>query len=564
MSGTYILLNIAGAVALLLWATRMVRTGVDRAYGSEMRRLQKRAASTRLGASLAGLVLAVGLQGSTAVALLIAGSIASGITAAGVGLAVLLGADLGSALVVQVLSLDLSLLIPVLLLVGVTTFLTGHRRTVRQAGRIIVGIALILIALGMIGDASAPLRESRLVPVWTGYLVGDPLAAFLTAALLTWAMHSGVAAVLLIVSLAANGVIPLPLALVFVLGANLGSSAIAVLLTRNHVREARQVPLANLMIRGLCAVAILALLQAVDVANLLDGLPAAQATVLFHVGFNMLVLVVGLSVLRGAIGLSGVILPVPDPAAGPDGLVTPARATSLNPDVVGQPRQALAAAIREILNMSDTVSVMLREVIDVFETGDRTRINQIAKMDDTVDRQHTEIKLYLAGVGRQELSAEESRRCLELTGYCIKLEQAGDIIVKNLLSLAAKKRALEVDFSKQGWRELRALHDSVSANLQLALNVLVSGDKDAARELIEEKDHVRHLERVTTEQHMARLRSGSIKTIETSEIHLDAVRDLKQINGLLTSAAYPILEQSGDLLDSRLVSDPSDGVPTTR
>jgi len=564
MSGTYTLLNIAGAVALLLWATRMVRTGVDRAYGSEMRRLQKRAASTRLGAAMAGLALAVGLQGSTAVALLVAGSIASGITTTAVGLAVLLGADLGSALVVQVLSLDLSLLIPVLLLVGVTTFLTGHRRTVRQAGRIVVGIALILIALGMIGDASAPLRESRLVPVWTGYLAGDPLAAFLTAALLTWAMHSGVAAVLLIVSLAANSVISMPLALVFVLGANLGSSAISVLLTRNHMREARRVPLANLIVRGICAIAILALLQVVDVAGLLSGFQAAQATVLFHVGFNLLVLIVGLAVIRGAIGLSGMILPIPDLSSNGEGLATPERATSLDPEVVGQPRQALAAAIREILNMSDTVSVMLREVIEVFDTGDRARIQQIAKMDDVVDLQHTEIKMYLAGIGRQVLSAEESRRCLELTGYCIKLEQAGDIIVKNLLSLAVKKRALEVDFSKQGWRELRALHDSVSANLQLALNVLVSGDKDAARELIAEKDHVRHLERVTTDKHLERLRSGSVKTIETSEIHLDAVRDLKQINGLLTSAAYPILEQSGDLLASRLVNDPPDGVPTTR
>ncbi|MEM8589057.1 MAG: Na/Pi cotransporter family protein [Pseudomonadota bacterium] len=554
MSGTFTLISIAGAVALLLWATRMVRTGVDRAYGTQMRWLQKRAASTRLGAAAAGLCLAVGLQGSTAVALLVAGSIASGISTPGVGLAVLLGADLGAALVVQVLSLDLSLLIPLLLLIGVATFLTGHGRAVRQAGRIIVGIALILVALKMIGEASVPLRESRMVPLWTSYLAADPLIAFMAAAVLTWAMHSGVAAVLLIVSLTANAVISLPLALVFVLGANLGSGVIAVVLTRNQTRQARQVPLANLIVRGTCALAMLAALQGIDIPRLLAGLPAATTAAMFHVGFNLIVLIVGLLLIRQAIALAGLILPSRRPAGDPDGPAALTRETSLDPDMVGQPRQALAAAIREILNMSDTVSVMLREVMAVLETGDREKIQQIAKMDDAVDRQHMEIKLYLAGIGRQPLSADESHRCLELTGYCIKLEQAGDIIVKNLLSLAAKKRALDVDFSKQGWRELRALHDRVSANLQLALNVLVSGDKETARELIEEKDHVRHLERVTTDQHMARLRSGSVKAIETSEIHLDAVRDLKQINGLLTSAAYPILEESGELLDSRLVS----------
>lgn len=563
MSGTYTLLNIAGAVALLLWATRMVRTGVDRAYGSQLRRLQKRAASTRPGAALAGLALAVGLQGSTAVALLVAGSIASGITTAAVGLAVLLGADLGSALVVQVLSLDLSLLIPLLLLTGVTIFLTGRRRTVRQAGRIIVGIALILIALKMIGDASAPLRDSQLVPVWTGYLAGDPLLAFLTAALVTWAMHSGVAAVLLIISLTANAVVSLPLALILVLGANLGSAAISVLLTRNYARDARLVPLANLILRGVCALFVLAMLQWIDLGSLLTALPAGQAAVVFHVGFNLVVVIVGLLLVRAALRLTGVILPQPvaTDAAGQAAL---ARTTSLDPGVLDQPRQALAAAIREILNMSDTLSVMLREVIEVLETGDRAMIQQIADMDDIVDQQHTEIKLYLASIGRQELSAEESHRCLELTGYCIKLEQAGDIIVKNLLSLAVKKSELAVDFSAQGWRELRALHDSVSANLQLALNVLVSGDKDAARELIAEKDRVRHLERETTDQHLARLRGGSVESIETSTIHLDAVRDLKQINGLLTSAAYPILEQSGELLATRLVRDRAGRVPTAR
>ncbi|MEM7445916.1 MAG: Na/Pi cotransporter family protein, partial [Pseudomonadota bacterium] len=513
MSGTYTLVSIAGAVALLLWATRMVRTGVDRAYGAEMRRLQKRAASTRLGAAMAGLALAIGLQGSTAVALLITGSIASGITTAGVGLAVLLGADLGSALVVQVLSLDLSLMIPLLLLIGVTTFLTGNSRAVRQAGRIIVGIALILVALKMIGDASVPLRESRLVPIWMSYLAGDPLTAFLMAALLTWAMHSGVAAVLLIASLTANEVISAPLALVLILGANLGSGAIAVVLTRNQPRAARHVPLANLIVRGACAIAMLAALSWTTVGDLLIGLlPPAQAAVLFHVGFNVAVLIVGLLVLRGAIGFAELILPPHASASQAEEQAMLARRTSLDPDMVRQPRQALAAAIREILNMSDTVSVMLREVIDVFETGDKAKIQQIALLDDEVDHQHTEIKLYLAEIGRQELSTEESRRCLELTGYCIKLEQAGDIIVKNLLALAAKKRTLGVDFSKQGWRELRALHDCVSANLQLALNVLVSADKEAARELIEEKDRVRELERMTTEKHIARLRSGSVKT----------------------------------------------------
>ncbi|MHA1189286.1 MAG: Na/Pi cotransporter family protein [Alphaproteobacteria bacterium] len=554
MSGFQTLLSIAGAVALLLWATRMVRTGVDRAHGAALRRFLRGAASTRLGAAAAGCLLAIGLQGSTAVALLVTGTVASGITTAAVGLAVVLGADLGSALVVQILSFDLSALVPILILVGVTTFLTANRRSVRQAGRIIIGIALILVALRMIGQASLPLRESGMLPLWTEHLAGDPMTAFLMAAIVTWLMHSGVASVLLIISLSAHGLLPLPLALTLVLGANFGSGIIAAVLSRNHDREARIVPYGNLVIRLVFSVAAVVAMQFADVpalfATLLPALAPEQTVALFHIGFNSALLILGLPISSLVVAMIGRLM-VATSTDEPE-LPELSRQTSLDPDMVAHPRQAIANTIREILSMSDTVSVMLSGIVDAFENGNRERIHQLTQLDDEVDSQYTRIKLYLAEVGRQKLSKSESRRCVELMTFCIKLEQVGDIIVRNLLSLADKKRTKKVGFSRPGWGELLDLHERVSANLQLSLNVLVSGDRESARELLEEKESVRELEHISTSGHMERLQSGTVASIESSEIHLDAVRAFIQINALLASVAYPILEESGELLDSRL------------
>ena len=550
MSGMFTLLSIAGAVALLLWGVRMVRTGIDRAYGAVLRRFLRRAASTRPGAAAAGAALAVGLQGSTAVALLITGAVASGLTTAPIALAVLLGADLGSALVVRVLSLDLSLLIPALLLAGVVTFTAGQRGSVRQAGRIVIGVGLILLSLRVLGEASEPLRSSDFLRVVTIYLADDLLTAFVVAALLTWVMHSGVAAVLLLASLAGHGIVQGQLLLALVLGINLGSGIVAAVLTRNHERSAWIVPLSNLVVRAVLAVACLLVLGLVDVSGLLASFSAANAVVTFHIVFNVAVVVIGTPLVRSVLSAVGTVLP-----AGPGAdQADPERKTSLDPDMVGQPRQAIANAIREILRMSDTVSRMLDDVLDVLADGDKPRIAQIAQLDDEVDSRYTRIKLYLARIGHDDMSESETRRLSELMTFCIKLEQAADIVVKNMLPLADKRRSRDVKFSRQGWLELSDLHERVSPNLQLALNVLVTADVESARALIEEKQIVRELEQASTTRHMDRLRKGTVKSVETSEIHLDAIRDLVQINTLLTAVAYPILEQSGELLDSRLIS----------
>ncbi|MEP3276882.1 MAG: Na/Pi symporter, partial [Stappiaceae bacterium] len=185
MSGSLILLHLAGAVALLIWATRMVRTGVERAHGATLRRVLQGASGHPAKAAGTGFGAAVMLQSSAAVALLVTGFAAGGKIGLPIGLAMVLGADLGSALVVRVLSFDLSWLAPICLVGGVVSFLASESRTVRQTGRILVGLGLLLLALRLIGTASVPLRESESLPLFLSFLARDPAIAFLVAALFT-------------------------------------------------------------------------------------------------------------------------------------------------------------------------------------------------------------------------------------------------------------------------------------------------------------------------------------------------------------------------------------------
>lgn len=546
-----ILIQLAGAIMLLLWAVRLVRTGIERAHGALLRDALRGASRGRMRAALAGIVLAILLQSSTAVAMLAASFAATGTLGVAGGIAVMLGADVGSALVVQALSFDLDWLVPLLLFAGATMFLKFESRTIRQTGRSMLGIAFILISLRMVGEATAPMRNSDFMPVIIAYLQDDAITAFLLAGLFTWLIHSSVASVLLLMSMAAQGVLPAEVALPMVLGINLGAGLVAAGLTRGQAVEARRIPAGNLLFRAAAAAGLLVASRLVEIPPGWFGTGVGRQVVNMHLAFNLVLLVACLP-LTAAMEAATRKLVRDKPAEAADDPITQ-RISALDRSAIKVPNVALTSATRELLRMAETVDIMLRPVMDLFDSGDEKRIARIRALDQEVNRAHTEIKLYIAEVNRGSMSQEEARRGVELTGFAINLEYAGDIIAKNLLTLAEEKARKQLNFSREGLKELTELHERVLANSQIAMNVLVSGDLETARHLAAEKEHVRRLERESHERHLKRLQTGTTESLETSDIHLEALRALKEINSLMVSLAYPLLTQSGELLESRLL-----------
>ena len=525
---------------------RMVRTGVTRAYGGGLRHVLGRYLGGRFQAFAAGLGITAVLQSSTATCLMTASFAGRGLVGASATLAIMLGADVGTSLVAQIFSLDISWLSPVLIIVGSVLFHAGRTKRVRNLGRIGLGLGFMLLALGLIVATSAPLRDSAVLRSVVAALSGEPVLAVLVAAALTWLAHSSLATILLIVSFVAAGVASLDLAFALVLGANLGGALPALTATLRAPPAGRRVAIGNAIFKlagVVLALPFLAVLAPWIAAFEADPL---RQVVNFHTAFNLALAVLFIG-LTGVVGRLAARL-APDAAAADD----PAAARYLDPSALGEPGVALASASRETLRMGDALDAMLREVIEVFGENDKARIARISRMDDTVDGLYEAIKRYLTEVSREALDGPESKRCTDIMSFVTNLEHVGDIIDKNLLELASKKVKYQLRFSDQGLAEITALHGRVADNLQLAMNVFVSGDRDLARRLLSEKDHFRDLERQAAESHHERLRHGQRESIETSSLHLDVLRDLKRINSHLTSVAYPILEASGDLRRSRL------------
>jgi len=547
LNATGILVELLGGIALLLWGVRMVRTGVSRALGASLRNVLRVAAGNRFRALGAGLLITVPLQSSTATAI-ITGAFADrrliGLAAA---LAVMLGADVGTAVAAQLLAIDLHWLSPLLVITGFALFVAGRVAKQKQIGRALIGVGLIMLALRLVVAASEPLRQSPALAAVLAALENDIIFTAMLAALLTWLSHSSIAIILTVAGLVDAGVIPVAMAIPFVLGANAGAAIAPWAATSANSPAGRRPALGNLLMRGGAALAALAALP--WLAPVLLGLLGSGSALVLnvHLAFNLALAALMLPLVGPAARLIEWLMPDRPTAA--DDLMAPRH---LDEGALAMPSVALTSAAREALRLGDVVETMLERSIDAFKAGDATLVKEIEASDDTVDALHEAIKLYLTRLSQEELDPEESHRCIEILTFTTNLEHIGDIIDRNLMELAAKKIKGGLRFSAAGLAEIEALHARTVESLRLALTVFMQGDIAQARKLIAGKTAIRAMEAEAMESHLERVARRLPESLATSSLHLDVLRDLKRIHSHIAAVAYPILERAGELRSSRL------------
>lgn len=548
MSATLTLLDLAGSVALLLWGTRMVQTGIQRAFGAGLRRVLAAALGNRVRAFLAGIGATAALQSSTAAGLIVASFAANGLVELVPALAIMLGANVGSTLIVQVLSFDVSRCAPVLILAGVVMFRRGGVSRTHDLGRVAIGLGLMLMALRAVLDLLTPDAKEPSLRLLLGALAADPVVDVLLGAVLTWAAHSSVAIVLLIASFTAQGVLPPQAAFALVLGANLGTAVNPVLEgASGEDAAARRVALGNLLTRLIGCAVVLPLLGPISRLFVEFHPGAARDIADFHTAFNLALALAFLPLLGPYAAVLRRLVPAQVAAA------DPGRPMYLDAAAGEVPALAIAAAAREALRMADILSAMLEGAQEALASGDRTRIAETRRLDDVLDRLNRAIKSYLSALDVDALGDRDRQGITRIVGFTVNLEHAGDVVERNLLAHASKcvKRGLALTPADS--EEIAGLMQRLNANLRAAVAVFMTEDARAARELAAQKAVMRDIEAAAMRNHFARLGPSPGRGSAISGIHLDIVRDLKRINDhLVAAAAYPVLEQQGELLPTRL------------
>lgn len=545
---TQILVDLFGEVALLMWGIHMVHSGVLRAFGSRLRQVVNQGVRTPLHAFLSGLGVTTLIQSSTATALMLASFVASGVVALAPALAMMLGANVGSTLLVQALSFDITLLFPVLILVGVTAFRRSARARIRDMGRAAIGLGLVLLALHLILQTLQPIEASRTLRLLLHGITGEAPLNLLIAAVFTLLAHSSVAALLFIMSLAGTGVLSPEVTLAMVLGANLGSALNPVLENGRDDPAKLRMPLGNLLNRLVGCLIALPLLTPIEQTILRFDSDPGRLAAHFHLLFNLGTALLFLGLLPRLAALLTRWLPERNNAG------DPGQPRYLEHAVLDVPSLALANAAREVLRMADVVTEMLRQSQLAFRSEERDKISEVRSMDDTLDQLHGAIQRYLAQLSTQPLGEDELRRVRELLNFAANLEHIGDIADRNLMGLASKRIKQQLTLAEEELAEIDEVHARLLEHLQLAVSVLMFGDADAARRLLKEKVRLRSLELSASKRQFAQMRAGLTGKLASGTLHLDTLRVLKRMDAHLSWIAYPVLEQLGEIRPSRLAS----------
>ncbi|MCA3575610.1 MAG: Na/Pi cotransporter family protein [Aestuariivirga sp.] len=551
--GTAVIVNLLGGIALLLWGVRMVRTGVMRAWGDRLRNFIEHRVGNRVSAFLAGGLATAILGSGTAMTLIVTGLASAGALNTALGLAVLLGADVGSAIVSAVFASGSSFALwasPILLFVGYVVHSWSNELRPHNTGRVLIGLGLMLLSLTLIRQAAAPLSEATLFHQVLAAVGREPVLAFLIGAALTWLFHSSLAVILLVASFLVSGSLEVGGALAFILGINFGGGLPAFTATLAEPPAARRLPLANLLCRGLLAVLALAVIE--RLAPLVERLPLGpvETAVAFHAGFNILVGLVFLPLTGPVARLMARLLP--ESPGDRDRLERP---RYLDPRAAVTPAVALANVLLETVRMTELLERMFDTALDALRSGSIEALRQLKPMDERLNTYQTRLQAYLAELAQQQLTPEESRRALEMTLYVSNLEHAGDVIQLNLADRIEAKLREAISFTADEIASLDNLCRIIHDNLKLATAVLSSGDVEGAKRLISQKDAFRELQNEVLDKHFSIGARGKGEALRRSALYVDMIRDLNRINALIVSAGYPIADAAGLLRGSRLRQD---------
>ena len=532
-----IVLALFGGMALLLYGIRLSGDSLQRAAGTRLRQLLTGIAHNRLVAVVSGAVATGIIQSSAATTLMLIGFVSAGLMTFRQTLGVILGADIGTTLTVQLIAFKVTEW--ALLLVGVG-FLIGYvarRSVVRDIGQAALGLGLMFLGLKVILDGGGALADNPLAVEVLRATAGSPVVALLVAAGFSALVTSSAATIGLALALASHGLLPLSGAVAIVLGANIGTCATALAASVGATAEAKRVAAAHIAFKLLGAALVFPLIGPFgDLVAATSADPARQIANA-HTFFNLGISLVFLPFTPLAARAIEALVP-DDPTA-----ETPFRARYLDERALDQPSLAFGQATREALRMADVVQSMLRDVIPVFARDDQALLEEVEKRDDQADFLEREIKLFLAGVGREAVGAELSRKEIGLISFIGNLENIGDIIDKNLMELARKKLYQARRFSEAGWAEIVEFHGLVTKNLERGIAAFAANDRALAQEVLEQRPFMRARERELRESHLGRLRAGLAESLETSEIHLDVLTNLKRISSHVSALMYPILDE---------------------
>jgi len=534
-----LLLEVVGSVLLLLYGIRLTGHGFSLAFSAWIDRAWSSARESKARAFLLGAAATAVLQSSGAlVTLLISFGHATTLSLSQ-SLIVVLGADLGATVTVQLLSFRIYEAALPVLSIGIALYLWGGKPRGEAVGQGMLGFGFVLLALKFLAGAAADVGRIEGLRILMAELSNAPFTAFATAALLAAVLQSGTAVMVLLIAFTQEGLLGAGAVAPLVLGANAGGTSVAFIAASGLAAEGRRIAWGHF---GMKTAGALLLLLAISLSPPNRHIPFGDGPHLVayaHTLFNLFIAVLFFPLAGRIASLLERSFPGRRVAA-PRG-----KAVFIHREHLPVAGAALGQAAREIMRMADMIQDMLDDSVEVICRGNADRIGRIGQLDDDVDELTREIKVFLSALAQTPMDEAQTRRSMAYIGIVTDLENIGDFIDRTMTDHLRPLSARKQSFSEEGGRELEGYLTEVGTLYRNAVSCFITGDPGEAQAVVERRRMIGIRERELRTAHIQRLQKARPDTLETSAAHMDILAAWKGIAAHCSSIARAVIDMGG-------------------
>ena len=529
-------ITLFGGLCLLIYGLGITRENLEKIAGDQLRDILTTLTDNRLISFCTGFFMTLILQSSSAAIVMFIGFVSSSLLTLTQAMALILGADVGATITIQLMAFHVANYSLLLVIIGFSMMtLLGPDRA--SYGKFIMGLGFIFLGLWQMGEAIQIFQNSEVIQFGIKLLKDHLFFSILIGIILTTFFQSSSAFLGILISLSHTGLLPFSEALPLILGANIGSCGLPFLISLRSKDKGKQVALSHIALKVSGVLLMLPFLSYFSDFITSTCETSSRQIANAHLFFNVIISISFFPFIPLGAKLIQKFFPAKKEEE-------PFGPKYLNPSILSSPSFAFAQAKLETIRMSTITQEMLEKVIFSFRKRDPETLLQIKTLEDRLDILYQAIKDYLVQLSKQQISAEQASQQLELVILASDLEHIGDTIEKSIVPLVKIKIQTKLMLSEEGFFEIQEFHKKVSESFQLAISAFTTRDLELCHKVLRAKEEISDKELELREHHLERLRKGIQESIDTSALHLELLSYLRRINSFISNIAYSIIQKN--------------------
>ena len=532
------ILTMAGGLGLFLFGMELMSDSIEKVAGARLRRILEIFTTNRFMGMIVGIIFTGIIQSSSACTVMVVSFVNSGLMNLYQAAGVILGANIGTTITSQLVSFNLSKIAPLILMVGVVVMMFTKKEKVRKVAEVVVGFGILFVGLSTMSQAMANMKnEPQVVNLLMS--LKNPFLATLMGFALTAIIQSSSVTVSIVLLLANQDLLPLPITLYIILGCNIGACATAMLASMTGKKDAKRAALIHLLFNIIGTVIIyIALFVAGDqIVELIKSISADNGR--FVANAHTLIKIAQVIMLfpftSWLVKMTYLIVPGEDQKVG---YRESYQLKYIGDKVVFNPATAVVEVIKELERMASLAEENLNRAMNALITLDEEDIEEVYEVEKNINFLNHAITDYLVKINQTTLPIEDLNSLGALFHVVNDIERIGDH-AENVADAARQRKEEGVSISKEAQKELGDMLEMVNKIIRYAVEMFAKSDESHMQEIVTLEDQVDEKERELQKKHVERLTKGECSP-EAGMIFSDIVSGLERVADHATNIAFAI------------------------